>query len=107
MGFGKSWETRMETIYLGRSCSGDGRRRPPQGWRLLWKRFKGGVVNKIKKVAESSAANCNSRSSAHGSYDPTEYLQNFDHGSGWNRMSFSARFADPSSISRRHHLLMD
>ncbi|XVF35497.1 hypothetical protein REPUB_Repub18cG0150600 [Reevesia pubescens] len=84
-----------ETIKLGRSHTqrgGKDNQSKPK-WRTFW-----------KKIFSSSAVGFQA------SYDPDEYSQNFDQGTGWAEpdnlsRSFSARFADPSRISRRNELL--
>lgn len=88
-----------ETIKLGRSYTQRGKdhdRSKPMKWTTFWKKF----TRERKKIFSSSVA-------FQVSYDPDEYSQNFDQGTGWAEpdnlsRSFSARFADPS---RRNHLL--
>ncbi|OMO90999.1 hypothetical protein COLO4_18709 [Corchorus olitorius] len=84
-----------ETITLGRSYT---QRRKEESskpkWLTFWKKFR--RERKNISVAFHGAA-----------YDPDEYSQNFDQGTGWAEpdnlsRSFSARFADPSRISRRN-----
>ncbi|XVE71075.1 hypothetical protein DITRI_Ditri10aG0121000 [Diplodiscus trichospermus] len=89
-----------ETIKLGRSNtqrSRDDRSKPK--WMTFWKKFR----RERKKIFSSSPV------AFQASYDPDEYTQNFDQGTGWAEpdnlsRSFSARFADPSRISRRNEL---
>ncbi|KAE8724480.1 Golgin subfamily A member 4 [Hibiscus syriacus] len=91
--------SRTEQIKLGRSCTQRGRdedRSRPK-WRTFWKKF-----TRRKKIFTSPVG-------LQASYDPDEYSQNFDQGTGWAEpdnlsRSFSARFADPSRISRRNAL---
>ncbi|GMI92531.1 hypothetical protein HRI_002922500 [Hibiscus trionum] len=90
--------SRTETIKLGRNYTQRGQddRSKPK-WRTFWKKFTG------KKTFTSSHVGFQA------SYDPDEYSQNFDQGTGWAEpdnlsRSFSARFADPSRISRRNAL---
>ncbi|KAL4333124.1 hypothetical protein GQ457_07G044600 [Hibiscus cannabinus] len=85
--------SRAETIKLGRSCTQRGQddRSKPK-WLTFWKKFT------RKKIFSSPVG-------FQASYDPDEYSQNFDQGTGWAEpdnlsRSFSARFADPSRISR-------
>ncbi|XVF48488.1 hypothetical protein PTKIN_Ptkin03bG0194600 [Pterospermum kingtungense] len=89
-----------ETIKLGRSNTQRGKddRSKPK-WTTFWKKFT------RKKIFTNS-----SPVAFQASYDPDEYSQNFDQGTGWAEpdnlsRSFSARFADPSRISRRNDLL--
>ena len=99
----KVWNKRnsgRETIKLGRSYSQRGKddRSKPK-WITFWKKFR----RERKKIFSSPVA-------FQASYDPDEYSQNFDQGTGWAEpdnlsRSFSARFADPSRISRRNELL--
>src|SRR5262245_3902309 len=68
-------------------------------WLKFWRKFR-----RHKKK------NCNSSISMRTPYDHETYLQNFDEGSGTMEpdnlfRSFSARFADPSSLSRRKDLM--
>ncbi|XVE97533.1 hypothetical protein REPUB_Repub03eG0027500 [Reevesia pubescens] len=90
-----------ETITLGRSYSQ--RRTADQSkpkWRTFWKKFR----RERKKIFSSSTV------TFQASYDPDEYSQNFDQGTGWAEpdnlsRSFSARFADPSRISRKNQFV--
>ncbi|XP_039004869.1 uncharacterized protein LOC120132115 [Hibiscus syriacus] len=88
---------RTETIKLGRSYTQRGQddRSKPK-WRTFWKKFT------RKKIFTSPGG-------FQASYDPDEYSQNFDQGTGWAEpdnlsRSFSARFAEPSRFSRRNAL---
>ncbi|KAK8550475.1 hypothetical protein V6N12_039183 [Hibiscus sabdariffa] len=85
--------SRTETIKLGRSYMRRGRDDSSKPkWRTFWRKF---TRNKIFTSPVGFQA----------SYDPDEYSQNFDQGTGWTEsdnlsQSFSARFAHPSRISR-------
>ncbi|MBA0835851.1 hypothetical protein Goarm_008105 [Gossypium armourianum] len=91
--------SRLETIKLGRSYTQRGHdEHPKPKWRTFWKIF----TRERKKIFASPVG-------FQASYDPDEYSQNFDQGTGWAEpdnlsRSFSARFADPSRISRRNPL---
>ncbi|WRX35415.1 hypothetical protein QQP08_027902 [Theobroma cacao] len=88
-----------ETITLGRSYSQRGKDASRPKWRTFWKKFR----RERKKIFSSPVA-------FQASYDPDEYSQNFDQGTGWAEpdnlsRSFSARFADPSRISKKVALM--
>ncbi|EEF45926.1 conserved hypothetical protein [Ricinus communis] len=88
-----------ETIYLGRNQSHKAKEEAHPNninnnkwaWHRLWRR----ISREKKKIFSSVPV------TLQASYDPQEYHQNFDHGTGWTEpdnlsRSFSARFADPS-----------
>ncbi|CAL0327280.1 unnamed protein product [Lupinus luteus] len=69
-------------------------------WQMLWRKLKSGK----KKVFSFT-------DSVDGVYDLDTYSMNFDHGTGWMEpdnlpRSFSARFADPSTILPPKNLLV-
>ncbi|KAG8487704.1 hypothetical protein CXB51_018415 [Gossypium anomalum] len=85
-----------ETITLGRSYTQrgieDDRSKPK--WTNFWRKLR----RERKKLFSSGGT-------FQASYEPDAYSQNFDQGTGWAEpdnlsRSFSARFADPSRISR-------
>ncbi|GLU01404.1 hypothetical protein SLE2022_187130 [Rubroshorea leprosula] len=103
MGIKLIWQnSARETIRLGKNNHlQDGNDRVKARWRTFWTK----IVREKKRIFSSSGPTFQT------SYAPDEYLQNFDQGTGWAEpdnlpRSFSARYADPSRISRRNHDLL-
>ncbi|KAL3500500.1 hypothetical protein ACH5RR_039593 [Cinchona calisaya] len=95
----KRWnKSRSASVRLGQADINREYEAQPR-WLKFWTKFR-----RHKKK------NSNSSMSMQTPYDPKTYLQNFDEGSGTLEpdnlfRSFSARFADPSSLSRRKDFL--
>lgn len=103
MGIKLIWQNSgRETIRLGKNNHlQDENDRVKARWRTFWTK----IVREKKRIFSSSGATFQT------SYAPDEYLQNFDQEMGWAEpdnlpRSFSARYADPSRISRRNHDLL-
>ncbi|KAI4380923.1 hypothetical protein MLD38_007056 [Melastoma candidum] len=91
----------VKVIYLGRdnnrthSQASQEKLRQNWRWQRLWRRWRLGGKGALE-----------------GSYDASDYLQNFDDGMGCAELdnhsrSFSARYADPSSREGKEKLLID
>jgi len=100
--FGSSNST-TQTIRLGRSYTKPHYQSYHDGtkpvWQKVWKKLK----RDKKKIFGSTPT-------IEGIYDEESYSMNFDKGSGWMESdnlprSFSSRYADPSRILTRRHLL--
>uniref|UniRef100_A0A2P2PN12 Uncharacterized protein n=1 Tax=Rhizophora mucronata TaxID=61149 RepID=A0A2P2PN12_RHIMU len=102
MGMIKRWlrnssSGKNETIFLGRSYTqGHKKEDSKPKWQTFWRR----IGRDKMKVFNASAT------FVQASYDPDEYIQNFDQGTGRTEpdnlcRSFSARFADPLRISQK------
>ncbi|KAJ0030943.1 hypothetical protein Pint_12776 [Pistacia integerrima] len=91
-----------ETIHLGRSYSQHKYKEDSHSrWRSIWKKIKG----EKKKVFHYPVT-------LQAYYDPDEYSQNFDQGTGWAEpdnlhRSFSARYANPSRASFNNFNFLD
>jgi|UniRef100_A0A2N9H2U8 hypothetical protein len=102
MGIKKWLNPRSESIQLGRSYEQSNYNNKTQTqpvWHVFWKKIK-----RDKKKFPSSHI------TMQANYDPETYSKNFDKGMGSLEpdnlsRSFSARFADPSSVLRMHSLL--
>ncbi|KAJ8773596.1 hypothetical protein K2173_005842 [Erythroxylum novogranatense] len=100
--FKKKWRS-SETIRLGRSDSQGAkmidRKAVKPRWQVFWRK-----INREKK--KIFTAPTTTTTNFHASYEPDDYFQNFDPGTGWTEpdnlpRSFSARFADPSRILQK------
>ncbi|KAG8657348.1 hypothetical protein MANES_03G064500v8 [Manihot esculenta] len=99
----KNWRnsSSRETIHLGRNHlqvkdEKDEVKEAKPKWFNFWRKIYREKKKKKKKFASGPVT-------LQASYDPDEYSQNFDQGTGWTEpdnhsRSFSARFADPSRI---------
>ncbi|CAK9325621.1 unnamed protein product [Citrullus colocynthis] len=99
---GIKWRnSRSQSIRLGQSCVSSIQQESKQlGWQILWRKFK----KEKEKIFSCSSVELRS------SYNPNAYQLNFDEenwGSDPDNLcrSFSARFADPSIVSRNLRLL--
>ena len=96
----KKWRNSSdrETIYLGRNQPpGEKEEAKATNNKWQWHKFWRKINREKKKIFSAPPV------TLQASYDPDEYSQNFDHGTGWAEpdnlsRSFSARFADPSRL---------
>ncbi|KAG6591653.1 hypothetical protein SDJN03_13999, partial [Cucurbita argyrosperma subsp. sororia] len=100
---GIKWRnSRSQSIRLGQSCGSWNEQESKRlfGWQILWQKFK----KEKRRIFSCSSVELRS------SYNPNAYRLNFEQ-ENWGSdpddlcRSFSARFADPSIVSRSFRLL--
>ncbi|XP_021637681.2 uncharacterized protein LOC110633404 [Hevea brasiliensis] len=98
----KNWRNSScrETIYLGRNQLQVKGEKDEANYKPKWHKFWRKIYREKKKIFSAPVT-------LQASYDPDDYSQNFDQGTGWAEpdnlsRSFSARFADPSRILQKN-----